>query len=38
MIANHRDDFVWKHMRRCRPLIDGLKRAGFKGGWLDRAA
>lgn len=37
MIANHRDEAVWKAMRGCRPLIDGLKRAGFTGGWLDRA-
>jgi len=38
MIANHRDEMVWKAMRGCRPIIDGLKRAGFNGGWLDRAA
>ena len=37
MIANHRDEAVWKAMRGCRPLIDGLKRAGFTGGWLDNA-
>ena len=37
MIANHRDDFVWKRMRGSRPVIDGLRRAGFTGGWLDRA-
>lgn len=37
MIANHRDELVWKRMRGCRPIIDGLKRAGFRGGWLDVA-
>ena len=38
MIANHRDDFIWQRMRNCRPLVTGLKRAGFAGGWLDRVA
>jgi hypothetical protein len=37
MIANHRSDFVWKHMRRNPHLITGLRRAGFRGGWLDSA-
>ena len=37
MIANYRDELVWTAMRGCRPVIDGLKRAGFTGGWLDRA-
>ena len=37
MIANQRDDFVWRHMRRSAPVIAGLRRAGFTGGWLDRA-
>lgn len=36
MIANHRDDFIWKRMRNSRPVVDGLRRAGFTGGWLDR--
>lgn len=35
MIANHRDDFIWKRMRRSGPVVDGLRRAGFTGGWLD---
>jgi hypothetical protein len=38
MIANQRDDFIWKRMRRSRPVIDGLRRAGFTGGWLGRTA
>ena len=38
MIANYRDDFIWQRMRNCRPLVAGLKRAGFAGGWLDRVA
>ena len=34
MDANHRDELIWTQMRRSRPLIDGLRRAGFTGGWL----
>ena len=37
MIANHRDDFIWQRMRRSAPVVAGLRRAGFTGGWLDRA-
>jgi hypothetical protein len=32
--ANHRDDFVWRHMRRVPAIRRGLMRAGFSGGWL----
>ena len=32
--ANHRDEFVWKHMRRVKGIRRGLIRAGFRGGWL----
>ncbi|MBN9241755.1 MAG: hypothetical protein J0I98_03060 [Mesorhizobium sp.] len=35
MIENHRSDFLWRLMRSCRPIVTGLKRAGFTGGWLD---
>ena len=31
--ANHRDEFVWKYMRRVPAIRIGLKRAGFTGGW-----
>lgn len=32
--ANHRDEFVWRHMRRVPAIRRGLQRAGFSGGWL----
>ena len=35
MIANARDDLVWRTMRRSPILRLGLQRAGFRGGWLD---
>lgn len=37
MIENHRSGAIWKLMRECSWLADGLRRAGFTGGWLDAA-
>ena len=37
MIDNYRSGFVWKVMRRNPYIRRGLERAGFRGGWLDRA-
>ncbi|MEP6591470.1 MAG: glucoamylase family protein [Gemmatimonadota bacterium] len=37
MIANHRSGLVWKTMRKSPYLVTGLRRAGFRGGWLDQA-
>jgi hypothetical protein len=34
MIENYRSDFLWRLMRRCPYIVEGLRRAGFKGGWL----
>jgi len=34
MIENFRSDMVWRLMRQCPYVIDGLRRAGFEGGWL----
>ena len=34
MIDNHRSDFIWSLTRRCPYLRQGLRRAGFTGGWL----
>src|SRR5262249_28713902 len=36
MIANYRDGFVWDLMRRSPYVVNGLRRAGFAGGWLTR--
>lgn len=36
-IANYRSDAVWRVMRRSPPILRGLRRAGFTGGWLDAA-
>jgi hypothetical protein len=35
MIENHLHDFTWRQMRACPYLTQGLRRAGFTGGWLD---
>ena len=34
MIENHRSGLVWDLMRRCPYTVAGLRRAGFRGGWL----
>ena len=34
MIENHRTGLPWEIMRRCSYVRDGLKCAGFEGGWL----
>ena len=34
MLANHRSEAVWRVMRRSPTLRRGLRRAGFRGGWL----
>ena len=34
MIENYRTGLLWDLMKRCPPLVDGLRRAGFSGGWL----
>jgi hypothetical protein len=34
MIENYRTGFIWEITRRCSYVRDGLKRAGFEGGWL----
>ncbi|MES3036029.1 MAG: glucoamylase family protein [Gemmatimonadota bacterium] len=37
MLENHRSALVWKTMQRNPYIVNGLRRAGFSGGWLDSA-
>ena len=34
MIENHRTQLIWRLMRACPHVAGGLRRAGFRGGWL----
>lgn len=34
MIENHRSELIWRLMRACSCVSNGLRRAGFSGGWL----
>lgn len=34
-LENHRSDLVWKLMRENPYVAEGLRRAGFTGGWLN---
>ena len=35
MIENHLSGLIWRLMRKCPYVAIGLRRAGFRGGWLD---
>ena len=34
MIENYQTGFLWKLMKDCPYILNGLRRAGFNGGWL----
>ena len=38
MIENFLTGLTWRLMRECAPLVRGLRSAGFRGGWLERAS
>jgi len=38
MIENYRTSFLWRLMRRCCYVVKGLRRAGFRNGWLEKRA
>ena len=35
-IENYRSQFVWQLMKKNPYIVEGLKKAGFTGGWLDK--
>jgi len=35
MIENYRTGFLWRLIRRCSYVVKGLRRAGFRNGWLE---
>jgi predicted peptidase len=37
MLENHRSELLWNIMKKNPYIIQGLKTAGFKGGWLDKS-
>jgi hypothetical protein len=37
MIENYRSGLIWNHLKRSPYIIQGLRRAGFTGGWLESA-
>jgi hypothetical protein len=36
MIENYRSELIWELMRNAEPVLNGLHRAGFEGGWLKK--
>lgn len=34
MIENYRTGFLWELMKQCPYIVEGLRKAGFTGGWL----
>lgn len=35
-VENYRSGLIWNIMKKNKYIIDGLKKAGFTGGWLDK--
>ncbi len=35
MIENYRTRLIWRLMQRCPFIVTGLRRAGFRNGWLN---
>ncbi|MGC4021300.1 MAG: glucoamylase family protein [Cyclobacteriaceae bacterium] len=35
-IENHKNGFIWNLLKKNKYITSGLKKAGFKGGWLEK--
>jgi len=35
MLENHQSGLIWNLMKQNKYIVSGLKKAGFKGGWLE---
>jgi hypothetical protein len=35
MIENFQSELIWRTIRKCPYIAEGLRRAGFRDGWLD---
>jgi hypothetical protein len=36
MIENYRSGLLWQLMKEYKPVVEGLRKAGFQGGWLNQ--
>ncbi len=36
MIENYQSELIWRIIQRCPHIVNGLRRAGFHGGWLNQ--
>ncbi len=35
-LSNYKNNFVWNLMKKNKYIVNGLKKAGFSGGWIDK--
>ena len=38
MAENYRSGLIWEYFKRSPYVIEGLRRAGFTGGWLEEVS
>jgi hypothetical protein len=36
MIENYKSELLWRLTRQSPYIVSGLRRAGFRGGWLQQ--